>query len=614
MIRRILGTELSDKQKEFIAFDSEDTQGIMKALERGLINNDNGVGLPYWSKKNPQMVKDFTFAMVSLGYGKVTASRNYSRFEWNADKIDRNELKEFRIKAKLNKFVMRKDIKDYETNKVKSNGKIKETGLRRPGFAKVAKNMFKYDQEMLQMYFKPITQNLVKSMRKAEAKGQLKDRYFADEANFEVVVNYCMNHYMLDGEYNLEYNVSDSRGRSIYNALKRVGNPVASKDFRALLVMPEILVNRTNMDQMGDIYYFIAELMGSKAKSEIGKINDGIEFYSRHELPKVNVETEEGRKNLHELMWLTRIYTRLDRLYASKLDFVRWDIPVEIDASMSIAQFVGALTNDSRLLTRTNMIGDELSDPWYIAQARRLAGKSVGTPTFYGSSQSPASLIKKSGLSYLQMLLEEDEEATQKEIAEAKAKDKAEVKAIRKEFAIGGLAVMRQFKDAVIQNFTAHDPSINVKIWHDSFFIEVNKFKQAGTAVVVTEAWNGKKYAKSFTREPVLVPDYKYMKLFWATCLIHNLDSQVMDNIATIVDEWMLTIHDAIITAPGVAKRCRVTYAGQLKAINKDRNEILRDFRRSIGATSMKADIAFMKLYDSVQQAEDVEFNATAMK
>ena len=583
---------LTTAQKEFIRFDSDSTQGIMKALERGLINNDNGVGLPYWSKQDPQMVKDFTFAMVQLGYGKVIATRNYSRFEFDISKLDRKKLAEFRVNSKMRKFIMRKDTDEHATNKVKSNGTIKETGLNRPGFAKVAKNDFKYDQEMLTLYFDPISQNLIKSMKKAKEKGQLKDKYFADEANFETVVGYCMNHYMLDGTYNLEYNISDSRGRSIYNALKRIGNPVASKDFRALLVMPSIKVNRTNKDQMGDIYYFIAELMGSKAPTEVAKIIDGMEYYARRELPEIDINTEEGRKDLHELIWLTRIYTRLDKLYANILPFVSWDIPLEVDASMSIAQFVGALTNDERLLTRTNMIGDNLSDPWYIKGVRRLSAKSVGTPTFYGSSQSAVSLIKKAGLSV----------------------DKEEIKAIRKEFALGGLAIMKQFKDAIIKNYALHEPVIKVKIWNDTFNIEVNKFKPAGAEIVVTEAWNGKKYVKSFTREPILVPDYKYMKLFWATCLIHNLDSQAMDNIAYVIEEWMLTIHDAIITAPGTASRCRHQYARQLKDINTNRHTIIRDFRDSIGATSVKADIMFMKLYQNTQQAESQDFNATAMK
>lgn len=593
MIHKLLNNELSAKQKEFIRFESDDTQGIIRALERGIINNNNGVGLPYWSKKNPQMVKDFTFAMVKLGYGTVKATRNYSRFEFNISKLDRKELLEFRTQAKLKKFLMREDTKDYASNLVKSNGVIKETGLNRPGFAKVAKHTFKLDIDMMQLFYEPIKLNLVKSMKKAHEAGKLKDRYFNDEANFEIVVNDCLNHYMLDKTYNLEYNVSDSRGRSIYNALKRVGNPVSNKDFRAMLVMPEILVSRENADQINDIFYFIAELMGSKADTEAGKILDGIEFYSNHELPILNLEDEHDRTELHELIWLTRIYTRLDRLYAGNLPFVRWDIPLEIDASMSIAQVVGSLTNEERLLTRTNVIGDKLTDPWYIQSTRRAAAKSAGTPTFYGSSQSVVSLIRKAGLET----------------------NKEEIKAIRKEFATGGLAIMKQFKDAIIQNYNNHAPTITVNIWNDSFEIEVNKFKPAGAEIIVTEAWNGKKYIQSFTREPIMVPDYKYMKLFWATCIVHNLDSQCVDNIATIIPEWMLTIHDAIITAPGTAKRCRYMYASQLKQINTARNKIIKDFRHSIGATTMKADIAFMNLFNNTKHVEeDIQFNATAMK
>jgi hypothetical protein len=568
------------------------TQAMISQLEKSIINNDNGIGLPYWSAKNPLIVRNFTFVLVSLNFGKVIATSKYSRFEFNIALLDSKELINYRFNKKMSKFLMRENTEQKASNLVKVNKTVVETGLNRPGFAKAAKNPFRYDVDMLMQYFTPIKQNIIKSMTKAAEKGTLNDEYFIDPANYEEVATYCLTQYCVDNTYNLEYNISDQRGRSIYNASKRVGNPIANKDFRALLVAPAILVHRANKEQMGDIYYFIAELLGSKATTERGKIAQGMKWYRERKLPKLDLDTEHDRSELHELIWLTRIYDRLTELYSKAMPFIRWDIPLEIDASMSIAQIVGALTNEKRLLERTNVIGSTLSDPWYIEGVRRLAAKAVGTPVFYGSSQSATTLIKSKGLI-----------STNEEIA-----------AIRKEFATGGLAVMKLFKDALIQNYNVQTPTLQINIMDDTFTVTVNKFKQAGARIVITEAWNGKKYQRSFTHEPILIPDYSRMKLFWATCLIHNLDSQIMDKIANATDEWMLTIHDAAIVLPGTARRTRKAYALQLKEVNNRRNSILTGFRQSIGATTLKADVAFMKLHAATTQAEDVSFNTTAMK
>jgi hypothetical protein len=88
-----------------------------------------------------------------------------------------------------------------------------------------------------------------------------------------------------------------------------------------------------------------------------------------------------------------------------------------------------------------------------------------------------------------------------------------------------------------------------------------------------------------------------------------------MDFIAeTYRHMWMLTIHDAIITLPGHANILRQAYANELKEVNKNRHKIIRDFRKSIGATSTKADVDFYKLSKSVVEAEDQPFLASAMK
>lgn len=222
--------------------------------------------------------------------------------------------------------------------------------------------------------------------------------------------------------------------------------------------------------------------------------------------------------------------------------------------------------------------------------------------------------MKTKKLLRIQNLLENP---TDSQVAEAKELDTQELNRVRKEFTSGRFSVMKKFKDLFIQNYSVHTPTVRIQLYKDSFDIHVNKFKQAGSTIVVTEAFDTKsnrpKY--SYTHEPVLIPDYDRMKLFWATCLIHNLDSQVMNHIAIVHSGiWMLTIHDAIIGLPGQLSILRKEYANELYKINQQRYKIVADYRASIGATSFKSDVDYYKLTNSIVESQATCFSATAMK
>lgn len=623
MVRKYLDENLTDNQKEAIHWNSEVTQGMIRALEKALIHNDNGIGLPYWAKQDPAIVMDVTFVLSKLGIATTKVSKNFSRLEFNTSLINDDEFKEWRVQSRLKAMVMRLDKTNYPSNLVKVNGKETETGIDRKGFANVAKKEFQLDTETIIKYRRPIIQNLIKSIKIGIEQGKIKDKFFQDKANYRLIVNKAIEYYLANPKqrYNLEKNVSDQRGRSIYKALKRIGNPTSSKDFRALLVVPKeyrITITAGSelaKTQIEDIMYFIGELTGSKAVTPRGKYLAGSKAYRTRHLPKLDLKSEEDRKDLHELIWLERIYAKLDTFY--KENTVIWDIPLEIDASMSMAQIVGALTNDKRLLESTNVIGDTLSDPWHIDGVRRNAGKAVGTPVFYGSSQSAMGLISAKKQLFEQILLAENPNVSEEEYLKARAKSKKEIQLIRKEFNSGRFAIMKQFKDLFIKNYSVEKPVIPVKLYNESFSIHVNKFTTVGSELIVTEAYDTKsgKFKRSFTNEPILIPDYKRMKLFWATCAIHGIDSQIMNKLAEdYMHMWMLTIHDAIICLPGDASILRKAYAGELKDVNINRTRIIKDFRESVGATSTKADVDYYKLCKAVVEAPDVPYQATAMK
>ena len=599
MITKYIELELSEAQKAYIDYTSRNTQAFFSALDRAVENGTFRLSLVHWSTRiEAEHLVRLTYVLSHLGFCTSIVRRNWSELVIDQNKlysyISKDEVDARRKYLKFRKYAMVLDKEDYPSTLVKVGNQIKETGLTRRGFAKVAKNPFKLDTNKLDEYFQPIYENIVKTITRAIEKGKLKDPYFDDKANYEQVAKEVLNYYCdYDGLYNLEYNLSDARGRAIFGALKRVANPISSKDIRALLVMPQpTLVSVFSKEKLDDIYLMIAELNGSDATTELDKISEGQRQYKQRLLPELDLDTEEGRKYLHELIWLERLYDSLDKVFTYKCAL--FDVPLEVDARMSINQFVGALTNDQRLLERTCVIGDKLQDPWFIEGVRRPSAKSVGTPVFYGSSQTARKLLRGAGIDIRP----------------------PEVKAINNEFRKGAFAVTKAFKNAVIGNYNNHAPSIQLRIWNDTFNVECNKFKTIGTNVVTTVAWDtaANKARLSRTREPIKIPDYRAFKLYWATCLIHNLDSQVMNSIAEDIDEWMLTIHDAVITAPGTAGRIRKEYACRLKDINVNRNTIISNFRDSIGAVGHKADVSFLKVFKLVQQADDVPFQPTAMK
>jgi len=522
MIRDFLENKLTAEAKSLLDFESENTQHMLKAMEKGLITGTNTISLPFFSAINPKLVRDMTYILTTNKFATVRANNNFAEMQFNTGLLNQVELQEWRKLSKLDKFTMRLDTKTYPTDLVKRNGKVTTGGLQRPAMMATAKNAFQIDTPYLLKYKRAIKQNLVKSIKKMIEKKQISDVFFKDEASYLEVAELCIQEYLIEGNtYNSEYNVQDQRGRAIKAILKRVGNYISSKDFRALLKVPRtagaIAISKVNEDTLNDIYYFIAELTGHKCigGTEADKIKAGKLAYQAKELPRLDLKTTEGRDELHELIWLERIYSKLDRL--NKVGVTLWDIPLEIDHSQSLGQIVGAITNDKRVLESTCVIGDKLSDPWYIEGVRRLSAKAIGTPVLYGSSQSAVALMKSKNLLRVQNL---PENATTTEVAQAKELDKFELALVKKEFSTGRFSVLKQFKDLLIQNYDMHMPVVQISTGISSFEIHTNKWKQSGTKVQLTKSFDGKKWVQSFTHTPVLVPDYGAMKTFWATCLV----------------------------------------------------------------------------------------------
>ena len=336
MIINYIKSNFSSEVLETIKLDSVFTKSFLRAMERSLVFNNNNTGLNVFSKIDPQATSLLTFQLDRLGLTTSEVSRNFNNISFNLQLLDQGLLQDYRNLEKIREYTLRLDTTIYPDNLTKVNGKLINTGLVRPGFAKVAKQEFQFDTKYLEKYRRPILQNMIKSITKSVDKGTIKSKFFDDQANYMEIAGLLLDHYILNPEdrYNLERNNGESRGRANLLAQKRIGNPITYKDFRASLKASDSkIIYQDDKTSLDAIYYFIAELVGNQAKTEDEVIQAGRHAYETKHLPRLDLKSEKGRKKLHELIWLERIYSKLDNLFskAGARIGVLWDIPLEID-------------------------------------------------------------------------------------------------------------------------------------------------------------------------------------------------------------------------------------------------------------------------------------------
>lgn len=201
----------------------------------------------------------------------------------------------------------------------------------------------------------------------------------------------------------------------------------------------------------------------------------------------------------------------------------------------------------------------------------------------------------------------------------AKAVDKLHIKTLNKEFNKGAFGVIKSFKDFLIQHSDVQTPVINMHIWNDKFSVPVNKFKPVGAKTNAYSVWNSetKRQVVFLNHTVETVPDYDRFRLYYPTGLVHNADGQCADGTClTLIEEfkeWVIAIHDAFLVLPG--GNVRQVYIDILEDFRANRVQILQDYRKSIGATSKSADIAWAKLMDKTEQlCSAVPFTQSALK
>jgi hypothetical protein len=342
------------------------------------------------------------------------------------------------------------------------------------------------------------------------------------------------------------------------------------------------------------VFLFIAELTGSfvpGSGNEDTKIKCGQTDYINNNLHDLDLDNEEDRKEVHENVWLERLYNELDEYFILtstkgsvlgdrkilrwlfidqekySTETYKWTVPIELDASSSMCQYIGCLTGDKRLLEMTNVMGDTLEDPWKVKGMSRMMLKKAMTPILYGSSQACHELWQDNNIPYTT----------------------DDIKHYNEELANGAFGLANLFKEFIINN-AKPKANMRVKIWNEEFDISCNRYRNVGEKTKAYKIWDSidKLYNTVLHTDTKKIPDLEQFRRYFVTLLIHNLDAQVADNVigkCMAKYGWGIPIHDAFLVSPAAAVDVRRWYAEQLSAIYNNRKQILKDYFESIGIT-----------------------------
>jgi len=154
----------------------------------------------------------------------------------------------------------------------------------------------------------------------------------------------------------------------------------------------------------------------------------------------------------------------------------------------------------------------------------------------------------------------------------------------------GPFGLVNMFKDFIINNCNPK-ATMKVKISDDEFGISCNRFRNVGEKTKAYKIWDSidNQYNVLLHTDTKKIPDLEQFRRFFVTLLVHNLDSQVANNVIDqVADKYNfgIPIHDAFLVGPQASADTRAWYAEELDYIHENRQEILRGFFKSIGITA----------------------------
>jgi len=231
------GSAIFDKYPE----QAEEIEGFWKAIWYNFLNNQDTNGVHWYNRLGGVLYNDVVRRLCHHGWIEARAEpgRKWATVKLIEDKllefVDVEELIQIKTKYKYKKYQL--ECREAKASTlVRQNGKTKRTGLVRTGFRDAGNTQFGYDMAKLKKYEQAVKLNLTKSMDKIR---QDYPEMQCDDASYDVVsVGIFDWHYNNPLEtFTTGDSISDSRGRAISQGLKKVANPISSKDFRAALVI-----------------------------------------------------------------------------------------------------------------------------------------------------------------------------------------------------------------------------------------------------------------------------------------------------------------------------------------------------------------------------------------
>ena len=350
---------------------------------------------------------------------------------------------------------------------------------------------------------------------------------------------------------------------------------------------------------------FVAELLGYKGLSVEDKAAKGYEAYLNKTLHKLDLSKEEDRKELHENIWLERLYNEIEayednkimRALDSTVEPFKWSVPIELDFSASMLGILGLLLGDKRLLEMTNMsYTGKLNDPWQTKNMSRTLFKQPAMQMIYGSTKSASEIWKKNKTKF-------------------SIDDVMEFDKILKEGAFGLANDVKNF----IIHYCNPEPVMFPKVWGCTYKIECNKHNKLGDYPIKFDMYNSETDTiKTITHmHTKKVPDLKSFKRFFVTNLIHHIDSRIADYICNkIYDkyEWVVDIHDAFLVSPEAASDVRKYAEEAMLDIYTNRKEIIVDYFRSIGIKGKEAKETWLAIMNKVKPIEDFKPSGWTLK
>jgi len=554
------------------------TEQMLNALVHNYANNLGSTSILYWIDKYSSN-KEANRMIVRLAMsGYITTEckhANYATMIVNEAKLlewySKDELSQFIINTKLDKYAPtaytpKSSIEGATDVKLPSG--IAKTGLVRTGFVKASQNKYKYDIPMLLKYQNHIVKYTAKSMTKMEAKlgySLENPRGYDYESIIKLVIANIVENKDLD--YNLGKLVQDSRGRAIFNTVRKVFNIISNKIARSLIVAPPCSVTA---DGLTSAFLSIAELTSGFEPTVRVKVANGKQAYANRTLHKLNLKTEKGLDTLYENIWLERLYADLDAYYADNTH--QFTTPVEIDFKASNMTIIGLLVGHKDYVSTSKYM-------WKIDGLTKFHVKFAQTPYVFGSSASVQSLWTKNNLSFTD--------------------DQVDI--MRREQRTGKFAIANELKDIIIQH-SQPTKRMQLHVGNEKFIVECNRYKNVGDYsknYVVYDSSSKTMKIVTHTKTKK-VEDLEQFHRYFSTALIHNLDSQVMNNMCKGV-EWVLPIHDAGIVTIAEASKFRKLAVTQMRAIYANRKSILENYFKSINLDT-KGWVRYAKLLETIAQ------------